>query len=210
MTQKNTGKLSSIVKSESGTSYETPNGIDQLKRTTRVIVSIAIPTLIVFSLGFVALLAQYSVIQREQTAAMLKDFHSLERKHEAAQRLIDILPGGVAIFSETGRVKYVNQGFEEISGRRRRDLIGMTIYELLPERFREDHRPRFNNAEARQFLREGSAFCLPQGRMLLPDGTEVSCKILVTPLLVSQGMHDWQVFIDPRTVTIEAPMEDET
>ena len=118
------------------------------------------------------------------------------RKHSEEQfRLaLEAAPTGMLMVNEHGRIALVNAQIEKLFGYTRMELIGMSVEQLVPERFRHRH-PGFR----------GSYFAAPQTRSmgagrdlyaLRKDGTEVPVEIGLNPLTTSEGSFVLSSIVD--------------
>src|SRR6267143_858286 len=84
--------------------------------------------------------------------------------------LVEAMPDGIVIADRGGRILYVNQLAEELSGYQREELVGLTVETLVPERFREvhlDHRAGYSSSPRARPM--GSGVTL---HLLRKDGIE--------------------------------------
>ena len=115
---------------------------------------------------------------------------------QSAQSLIDRLPGGVAVVTHDGVITYANAGFEQMTQRSRRVLVGLEAIALMPESVHDQHVEMFASdwglsSDHRKFV------CIPEGRIVRADGSMIACEIRIEPVPHEQS---WRIFIDPTTV----------
>src|SRR5437879_242625 len=99
--------------------------------------------------------------------------------------LVEAMPDGIIIADNRGRILYVNQLAEELSGYPREELVGHTVETLVPERFREahlDHRAGF--ASCPHLRPMGSGLTL---HLLSKDGIEHPVDIALSPIDTEVG-----------------------
>jgi PAS domain S-box-containing protein len=99
--------------------------------------------------------------------------------------LVEAMPDGIVIADNRGRILYVNQLAEELSGYPREELVGHTVETLVPERLREahlDHRAGF--ASSPHLRPMGSGVTL---HLLSKDGIEHPVDIALSPIDTEVG-----------------------
>lgn len=103
-------------------------------------------------------------------------------------------PNAVVMINQKGRIVLLNRQTELLFGYERRDLIGRSIEELVPERVRAAH-TRYRD----EFLAAPSPRPMGAGRELFgrrKDGTEVAIEIGLTPVETSRGQYVLAAIID--------------
>ncbi len=99
--------------------------------------------------------------------------------------LIEAMPDGIVIADTGGRILEVNRLVEELSGYQRKELIGLTVETLVPERFRGAHPEHRAGYAARPRTRPmGSRLAI---RLLRKDGTELPVDIALSPVDTEAG-----------------------
>jgi len=99
--------------------------------------------------------------------------------------LVEAMPDGIVIADRGGRILYVNQLAEELSGYQREELVGLTVETLVPERFREvhlDHRAGYASSPRARPM--GSGVIL---HLLRKDGIEHPVDIALSPIDTEVG-----------------------
>jgi PAS domain S-box-containing protein len=100
--------------------------------------------------------------------------------------LVDAAPDGMIVVDETGTILYVNHQTEELFGYERAEVIGKSVEELVPERFRQPHRAHRTRYRAEPRTRSmGSGFELYGRRS---DASEFPVEIGLSPLRSSIGL----------------------
>jgi PAS domain S-box-containing protein len=99
--------------------------------------------------------------------------------------LIEAMPDGIVIADTGGRILYVNQLAEELSGYQREELVGLAVEVLVPERFRGAHLEHRAGYESRPHPRPmGSGLAL---YLLRKDGIEHPVDIALSPIETEVG-----------------------
>ena len=125
------------------------------------------------------------------TAANGSPQHDVERM---LSQVFEFAPNGVALTRADGRVMLANAELERMFGYSRPELLGLTIEQLVPERFRVGH----------SMLRSGDGFdprsrAMGAGRELLgvrADGTEFPIEIGLSALQTPNGMLVIETIVD--------------
>lgn len=109
------------------------------------------------------------------------------KKAETRFRLVvESSPSGMALVDQTGKITLVNSQTEKLFGYVREELIGMTVEELLPMRFRLHH-PRFRST----FNHSPQVRSMGEGRDLFAlrkDGSEFPVEIGLNPIESPEGI----------------------
>ncbi len=106
-----------------------------------------------------------------------------ERKFRA---LLESAPDAMVIVNGHGHIALVNAQAERLFGFRRQEIIGQGISELIPRRFRAQHRQHMKN-----YLREATTRPMGSGLELFgrhKDGSEFPMEISLSPLETDEGL----------------------
>ncbi|MEX1008589.1 MAG: PAS domain S-box protein [Acidimicrobiia bacterium] len=99
---------------------------------------------------------------------------------EVAWSLVDAAPDGIVITDRSGRILVVNRQTEALFGYDRSELLGASVDELLPQRFRAIHRAHRTRYRAEPRTRLMGAGISLLGRR--KDGTEFPVEISLSPV----------------------------
>jgi PAS domain S-box-containing protein len=95
------------------------------------------------------------------------------------------MPDGIVIADSHGRILYLNQLAEELSGYQREELVGLTVETLVPERHRGAHLDHRAGYESKPHARPmGSGLAL---QLLRKDGIEHPVDIALSPIETEVG-----------------------
>jgi formate hydrogenlyase transcriptional activator len=103
----------------------------------------------------------------------------------ALENLFDISPDAILVTDSTGIIRAANPRSSELFGHTQTELIGKSIEELIPERFRRNHPEHRENYDAHPRARQmGAALNL---FALRKDGSEFPVDIMLKPLQTPEG-----------------------
>ena len=105
----------------------------------------------------------------------------------AIRALVDAAPDGVLMADEHGRILFANRQVEELFGHDRRELIGRSVDDLLPEPLRQVHRAHRTRYRAEPHVRSMGAGLMLFGQRA--DGTEFPVEISLSPLPSDDGLR---------------------
>jgi PAS domain S-box-containing protein len=125
-----------------------------------------------------------------------------ELTDEGAWALLEAAPDGFIMVDEVGRIMLVNRQIEELFGYDRADLLGRSVDDLLPERFRKVHRADRTRYRAEPKTRYMGAGMTLFGRRA--DGREFPVEISLSPMKTDSGLR---VVAAVRDITARAKVE---
>jgi PAS domain S-box-containing protein len=122
----------------------------------------------------------------QAAANVIAGFLERERVEDRLRRFLDAAPDATLVVSSEGRVVSANPQAETLLGHARDRLIGRTVEDLVPERYRTTHAAHREEYASAPRLRPMGA-----GRelsVLRADGTEVPVDIMLSPLETEEGV----------------------
>lgn len=96
------------------------------------------------------------------------------------RELLDTTPDALVVIDESGRIELVNQQAERLFGYAREELLGSSIEQLLPERFRSAHGKHRDHFANKPHVRPMGAGLDLFG--LTRDGREIPVEISLSPI----------------------------
>ena len=118
--------------------------------------------------------------------ASLRPLTETDLDDGVAWALVDAAPDGIVLADERGSVLVVNRQLESMFGYDRGDLLGRSVDELLPERFRQVHRAHRTRYRVEPRTRPmGVGIALFGCRR---DGSEFPLEISLSPLTTERGV----------------------
>jgi PAS domain S-box-containing protein len=120
-------------------------------------------------------------------AKTIRDVTITERAEHESWRIIDAAPIAMLVVDASGSIALANAQTESLLGYSKKELLGMRVDALLPERLQGDHR---NHRAA--FMKRPEARAMGAGRDLFArrkDGAEVPVEIGLTPLPSATGIY---------------------
>jgi PAS domain S-box-containing protein len=106
---------------------------------------------------------------------------------EAVWALLDAAPDGIVVVDESGQILFVSRRTEELFGRDRAELLGRSVDDLLPDRYRQAHRAHRTRYRAEPRTRSMGTGVTLFGRR--NDGSEFPVEISLSPLPTSSGLR---------------------
>ena len=113
------------------------------------------------------------------------DITERKRADEQFRLAIEAAPTGMLLTDLTGSIVLVNAQIEKLFGYRRRELLGMPVELLVPQRLRASHpdlRRKFNAAPQVRAMGAGAELT-----GVRRDGSEVPLEVSLNPLQTSKG-----------------------
>lgn len=99
------------------------------------------------------------------------------------RELLDTTPDALVVIERDGQIALVNQQAERLFGYSREELVGSSIEQLLPERFRQTHGKHRQHFAANPHVRPMGAGLDLYG--LTRDGREIPVEISLSPIQLS-------------------------
>ncbi|WDE02819.1 GGDEF domain-containing protein [Thalassomonas viridans] len=96
------------------------------------------------------------------------------------KQLINELPVGLLLVNRQGEIVFINDKLQQLLGYSQEEIIGKSVNNLVPERYRKDHADMLSS-----YLKAPVSRAMDQGRVLLgvnKKGHEVQFKIGLTPV----------------------------
>jgi len=121
-----------------------------------------------------------------RTAERLRPLADLGLRDDIVWSLVDAAPDGIVMADEGGNILLVNRQTETQFGYDRGELLGRSVDDLLPERFRQVHRAHRTRYRAEPRMRPMGAGISLFGRR--KDGTEFPLEISLSPLRVDDRL----------------------
>jgi PAS domain S-box-containing protein len=127
----------------------------------------------------------FEITAREGSSAVSRQA-DIELGDELAWSVVDAAPDAIVITDGSDRILLVNRQTEALFGYSRPELVGTSIHELLPERFRSVHTAHCAGYRAEPRTRPMGAGIALFGRRR--DGTEFPVEISLSPLETDRGL----------------------
>ncbi|SNS99912.1 PAS domain S-box-containing protein [Ekhidna lutea] len=130
---------------------------------------------------------------------LIKAFDRSDQHEQTLRSLLDNAPILMALVDRSGHFILVNQNYADRFGYKRRDLIGRSRSEVLPENIFNKHEPMFQdvlkNGKQITFLEETN----------LPDGSVISANGKYEPILNADGeVESVAICVDDVTELVKA------
>lgn len=100
--------------------------------------------------------------------------------------LVDAAPDGIVLADESGQILLVNRQTEELFGYDRGELLGRSVEQLLPERFRSVHSAHRTRYRVEPHVRAMGAGLRLYGRR--SDGREFPVEVSLSPVPTDDGL----------------------
>ena len=137
---------------------------------------------------------QVDVGDTAQVLVSIVDITERTRAEERLDHIVEAAPNAMIMVSSTGSIVLVNSQTEKSFGYTRDELLSMNVEQLLPERFREQHR-----GFRETFFELPDRRDMGAGRDLFgrrKDGTEIPIEIGLNPIVVMDEQHVLASIID--------------
>jgi len=121
----------------------------------------------------------------EQDAVAAVGAKRAEFAQFAVENLFDVSPDAILVSDSTGTIRAANPRSSELFGYTQAELIGKSVEELIPERFRGNHPGHRENYSAHPRARQMGVAAQLFG--LRKDGTEFPADIMLKPLQTPGG-----------------------
>ena len=188
---------------------------------------LSLTVLLLFGGGLMASLFDHRMARKNaQELAELEDAHrelqqsserdtqemisALRESEERLRMTLQSAPDAVFITEQDGHIVYVNDNVVDLLGYERSDLYEMTVFDLVPEDWRERYREggrRIVNEKTRQVMevrliaRDGTVIPMELNAVLLPNGRVYgSCRDIRDRKSAERALHDsqkqMQMFMD--------------
>ena len=135
--------------------------------------------------------------------ASIIDISERKRAEERFRRVVESVPNAIILVGRDGKITLVNTQTEKLFGYTREELVGLTIEQLVPERFRSAH-----PGHRATFFASPSARMMGAGRDLFglrKDGHEFPVEIGLNPIQSDDGE---QVLVSIIDITKRKQAED--
>lgn len=122
-----------------------------------------------------------------QAVATVIDISARKRLEKTFQSIVASAPYGLLMIDETGRIELCNARLERMFGYATNELIGRSVDDLLPERYRADH-----GGHRRAFAAAPAAREMGEGRDLMAmhkSGAEFPVEIGLNPVPGERGLR---------------------
>lgn len=129
-----------------------------------------------------------------QVLASIIDITERKRSEERLHHIVEAAPNAMIMVNASGNIVLVNSQTEKSFGYSREELLSMHVEELIPERFREQHRG-FRSS----FFQTPDRREMGSGRDLFgrrEDGTEIPIEIGLNPIRIMDEEHVLASIID--------------
>jgi len=128
------------------------------------------------------------------TLASVIDISERKRADRRFRLVVEAAPYAMLMADNNGKITLVNRKTEDLFGYPRAELIGQSLEQLIPERFRAGH-----PALVQSFTQEPAARAMGAGRELFgrrKDGGEVPIEIGLNPIKTDDGEFTLAAIID--------------
>ena len=126
--------------------------------------------------------------------ASIVDLSQRKRLEKRFRQVVESSPNAMVMVNQSGSIEMVNAQAERLFGYRREELLGRTIEDLVPSRFRAHH-----PEQRRRFFRNMERRPMGAGRdlyALRKDGSEVAVEIGLSPVTTDDGDMVLSVIVD--------------
>jgi PAS domain S-box-containing protein len=126
--------------------------------------------------------------------ASIIDITERKKNEERFQLVVEAAPNAMVMIGADGRIALVNTQTEKLFGYHRRELLGMPVERLVPQRFHLNH-----SGHRKAFFADPSTRAMGRGRDLFGlrrDGTEIPVEIGLNPIVTAEGQFVLASIID--------------
>lgn len=139
-------------------------------------------------LGTHAIATIIDISERQQAAKVIQE------REKRMRLIIEAAPNGIIMVDTKGQMVLVNSQTEQLFGYSRDEMIGQSIEQLIPDRFRSDHFLHRN-----EFIAAPSNKRMAQGRKLFAlqkNGTEFPVEIGLNSINTPEGLMILATIVD--------------
>lgn len=126
-----------------------------------------------------------AITERDITETKLNE-KELRQSEANFRSLIESAPDALILVNSAGEIEITNMRAESLFGYAKDELTGMTVEQLMPERFREKHignrKGFFSDAKVRELGSDMELFALNK------DGKEIPIEVGLSPIKAANGL----------------------
>lgn len=132
--------------------------------------------------------------RRRAFSLLVGEIEERRRMEERFRLVVESTPNAMLMVDRTGEIVLSNKQTERLFGYRQQELLGRTVEDLLPERFRDDHvinRQAFFADPKTRSIGSGSELSARRA-----DGSEFPVEIGLTPIDTGNGLMVLAAIVD--------------